>query len=522
MTSHLPPFLDRLLHAPAKAISHEAVMRSLEAEGAASMRYCVMILLSCGIAILGLLLSSPAVVIGAMLISPLMSPIVLFGFSLSVFDVTLMLKGLKAIALGTGLAVGFSALIVWLSPLAAATPEILARTQPNFFDLLVAVFSAVAGAYAVALQKGETIVGVAIATSLMPPLAVVGYGLAVGNLAILAGAAGLFMTNLLAIGLTASLVARFFGFGAGRAAKAGFWHVTGIVAVFAILSIPLGLSLHRIAQEAVIAAKARSTIAAYFSSAQGRLYGVDIRQTRHGAVQIDALVLSRQIVPQAENELRDRLQKALNRPVHLLLSQAPVQVRETLDRKTVEDMLTDYSARRMPPPSDVADHAARASGVPRLDVSADPTLRRVLIRAPAPTAERLAFLRGSQTVLAADYPDWQFAYDIAGVPALPFGENRSDLDADGERQLGDTLWALTQNGAKTVRVTGFEASGSPPAVARRRAQARAETVALALRARGFAVETATRYPAPDQRRIETEKGRAALRIATVEILTKAP
>ncbi len=136
---------------------------------------------------LGLLLSSPAVVIGAMLISPLMSPILGLGFSLALFDFAEMRRSLTALAIGSAAAVIFTVVIVTASPLKATTAEILARTRPSLFDLLVALFAALAGTFAIIRGRGETIVGVAIATALMPPLAVVGYGIATWNLPVLAG-----------------------------------------------------------------------------------------------------------------------------------------------------------------------------------------------------------------------------------------------------------------------------------------------------------------------------------------------
>ena len=92
-----------------------------------------------------------------------------------------MRRSLTALAIGAVAAVAFTALIVLASPLKAPTAEILARTRPNLFDLLVALFAALAGTFAIIRGRGETIVGVAIATALMPPLAVVGYGLATGT-----------------------------------------------------------------------------------------------------------------------------------------------------------------------------------------------------------------------------------------------------------------------------------------------------------------------------------------------------
>jgi uncharacterized hydrophobic protein (TIGR00271 family) len=122
-----------------------------------------MIMMSAGIAVIGLLLSSPAVVIGAMLISPLMNPILGFGFALATLDFPQVRRSLTALAEVTVLAVAFTAAIVLVSPLKEATSEILARTRPNLFDLLVALLAALAGGFAIIKGQGGTIVGVAIA-----------------------------------------------------------------------------------------------------------------------------------------------------------------------------------------------------------------------------------------------------------------------------------------------------------------------------------------------------------------------
>jgi len=194
-------------------VNHPAVLSNVTEGGGLTPRFAFMAVMSCGIAILGLLQSSAAVVIGAMLISPLMGPIVQLGFSLCVVDFRMMGRSLLALLGGIGLALATAMLIVWLSPLREATGEILARTHPNLFDLLVALLSGLAGGYAVITRKGEAIVGVAIATALMPPLAVVAFGLATGDTAIAGGAFFLFMTNLLAIALSVTLIAKWYGSG---------------------------------------------------------------------------------------------------------------------------------------------------------------------------------------------------------------------------------------------------------------------------------------------------------------------
>ena len=151
------------------SVEHESVLARINGESGWTIRYAFMTMMSAGIAVLGLLLSSPAVVIGAMLISPLMNPILGLGFSLAMFDFAETRRSLTALVAGTIVAITFTAIIVLASPLKASTAEILARTRPNLFDLLVALFAALAGTFAIIRGRGETIVGVAIATALMRP-----------------------------------------------------------------------------------------------------------------------------------------------------------------------------------------------------------------------------------------------------------------------------------------------------------------------------------------------------------------
>ncbi|MCB2051085.1 MAG: TIGR00341 family protein, partial [Novosphingobium sp.] len=193
-------------------VNQGEVIEKRREECALSARYLFMLMMSAGIAILGLLLSSPAVVIGAMLLSPLMGPIMGLGFALAIGDFGWTKQSAKSLAIGTVLSILFCAFIVFVSPLQTVTSEIASRTRPNLFDLLVALFSALAGAYAMIRGREGTVVGVAIATALMPPLAVVGFGLATLNGTVFWGALLLFFTNLMTIALTAAIMARLYGF----------------------------------------------------------------------------------------------------------------------------------------------------------------------------------------------------------------------------------------------------------------------------------------------------------------------
>jgi uncharacterized hydrophobic protein (TIGR00271 family) len=248
------------------SVDHALVMERVVGDSGWSPRYAFMILMSGGIAVLGLLLSSPAVVIGAMLISPLMSPILALGFSLAVFDFVEMRRALGALVAGALAAVAFTALIVLVSPLQAPTSEIIARTRPNLFDLAVALFSALAGAFAIVRGRGETIVGVAIATALMPPLAVVGYGLATWNLPVLGGAFALFVTNFVTIALAATIMARLYGFGNSLSSQQSWTQTWLLLLVFIGMAIPLGISLRQIAGEAVTVNHVRSVLSERFGA----------------------------------------------------------------------------------------------------------------------------------------------------------------------------------------------------------------------------------------------------------------
>ncbi len=169
-----------------------------------SVNYVLELLLSAGIATLGLVLNSPAVVIGGMLVSPLMGPILATGLSLAASDIYLGIKCLINLVLSILLSVLFSAALVWILPFHSPTGEILARTQPNLLDLGVALFSGLAGSLVVCRGGhggGVTALpGVAIAVALMPPLCTVGFGIGSGvEWAIISGAGLLFLTNLTAI-----------------------------------------------------------------------------------------------------------------------------------------------------------------------------------------------------------------------------------------------------------------------------------------------------------------------------------
>jgi uncharacterized hydrophobic protein (TIGR00271 family) len=174
--------------------------------------FFMLIALSAGIAALGLLLSSPAVIIGAMLVAPLMSAIVGLGLGTIQGDLRLLRLAGSATLRGMTLAISMGLFIGWLAPFQSPTPEMMSRTAPSLLDLGVALISGLAGAYALCRKNiSSALAGVAIAVALVPPLATVGIGLAWLNWHIAGGAFLLFLTNLVAISAASELL--FFALG---------------------------------------------------------------------------------------------------------------------------------------------------------------------------------------------------------------------------------------------------------------------------------------------------------------------
>lgn len=194
-------------------VIHDTVEKGIFFKGTNLWILIFAILIAC----VGLNVNSTAVIIGAMLISPLMGPILGIGYSLATYDFTLFRKSL--VNFGFAVASGLVASTVYFSvtPLGEAHSELLARTQPNIYDVIIALAGGLAGIIALSSkQKGNVIPGVAIATALMPPLCTAGYGLATGTWNYFFGAFYLFTINSVFIAVATLLIVRFL--------KYPIWH----------------------------------------------------------------------------------------------------------------------------------------------------------------------------------------------------------------------------------------------------------------------------------------------------------
>jgi uncharacterized hydrophobic protein (TIGR00271 family) len=483
------------------SLDHAAVIERVCEESGWSPRFAFMTMMSAGIAVLGLLVSSPAVVIGAMLISPLMGPIMGLGFSLALFDFKEMRRSITALVIASLLAVAFTALVVLCSPLKAATAEILARTRPNLFDLLVALFSALAGAFALIRGRGETIVGVAIATALMPPLATVGYGLATANLSIAGGAFALFGTNFVTIALSATIMARLYGFGHRLSSQQSWFQTALLLIVFVLMAIPLGISLNRIAREAVIASQVRGVLAASFG-ANARVTQLDI-DCAVTPIAVRAVV----IVPKSRAlrtaVLVHQLETKLKQPVTLQADQILVDpASAALDQEKAAFAQSQEQQRLREEGSEVAHLLAIAAGGDPGTVTVDRDARRAVIAAQPLPGASLATYRALEQRVAEQAPGWTVV--ITPPAGLPLTDIAFDGDADS---LGDAAraalatdgWAAQRWNWPALAVPGLsEPAPEHPTLAERRAA----SVAAFLRGQGVGV---TAGPAT--------RGNQAMRIA---------
>ncbi len=204
------------------------------------------------IASIGLNVNSTAVIIGAMLISPLMGPILGIGLSIGINDFETLMRSLKNLGIAVSIALITSTLYFMLTPLNIEQSELLARTQPTILDVMVALFGGFAGIVAGSRkEKSNVIPGVAIATALMPPLCTAGYGLATLKMSYFFGAFYLFFINSVFISLATFLVVKYLKFPVVsymNPVKAKRYRI--VVILFLIITIiPSGVIFYRVIQE---------------------------------------------------------------------------------------------------------------------------------------------------------------------------------------------------------------------------------------------------------------------------------
>ncbi|MGB3493634.1 MAG: DUF389 domain-containing protein [Elainellaceae cyanobacterium] len=236
----------------------DELQQSLEDEAAIDTTYLVLVFGSCAIATFGLLSNSAAVIIGAMIIAPLMLPIRCMAFGALEGEPITVEKGALAIAVGTVIAVLMACSIGFLSGIAEYGSEVWARSQPNLLDLGVAVTAGGISGFAKVQPKiSSALAGTAISVALMPPLCVIGLGLAHADWQLSMGAALLFATNLLGITLSCMVAFLLTGYTPILRARRGLSIAFGVTA---LLLLPLGISFYDLVLQSQLERSVRTAL----------------------------------------------------------------------------------------------------------------------------------------------------------------------------------------------------------------------------------------------------------------------
>lgn len=287
------------------------------------------------IASVGLNVNSTAVIIGAMLISPLMGPIVGAGFGLATNDFSLLRRSLRNLLLATTVGLVTSALYFAISPLEDAQSELLARVRPTLYDVLIALFGGGAGVVAVSRKtgKGNVVPGVAIATALMPPLCTAGFGLAQGNWWFLIGAFHLYLINALFICLATVAFVRLMDF--SRLEDPDPSHVirTRIIVIFVTLGIalPSAYTAWVVVHETRFQQRARKFVAESFDFSDRSVLNVTPQYSREGST-IRVTLLGQPLSDEDSKSLQRRLVSYGLEGTNLLINQPTASSQSSLEQ----------------------------------------------------------------------------------------------------------------------------------------------------------------------------------------------
>lgn len=280
-----------------------------------SSTFMVLMVLSTLLATTGLFANSAPVIIGAMILAPLMSPIISFSMGIIRTDIPLTNQSIKTLIYGIITAVAFAAFFTTLIPLKEITPEMSSSLHPNLLDLMIAIFSGIAGAYASSKEGiAKSLAGVAIAVALIPPLSVTGVGIGMLDPEIIYGSFLLFITNFVGITLSAAFTFTVLGYSpVHRATKAIV--ITSIMLI--VISIPLYFSFVNLVEKNHYINQLSSLKSVKIDNNKLELKILKINNLKKNLV-IKANVLSFKVVTDKElHKLKIILQNKVHRPIVL-------------------------------------------------------------------------------------------------------------------------------------------------------------------------------------------------------------
>lgn len=308
-----------------KPLPLKLLNRSLWKSSHSSPSYYVMLFVSGVIAALGLLAGSTAAIIGAMIVAPLMGPIVGMAFAITMGNRRLLKQAGFSVLTGALLTIFTAYLICSVLGISTLNEEILQRTQPTLIDLAIGLAAGSAGAFAKTRREvADALPGVAIAVALVPPLSVIGIGISLWSREVALGSTILFLTNLAGIIVSGGLVFLWQGYGSVKRAKTG---LTASTALICFLGIPLGFSM----RELVLEERARTSVSRLIREETVTFRDANMRRLMveyDGSVMhvdIDVAAPEGSISANQVNLVHAFLEQELERPIDLDVNVFPVE-----------------------------------------------------------------------------------------------------------------------------------------------------------------------------------------------------
>jgi uncharacterized hydrophobic protein (TIGR00271 family) len=292
---------------------HRGLFVSLRSSAVLSSSYMVLMLLSTMLALTGLYANSAPVIIGAMILAPLMSPIISLAMGLARTELQLIRSSLRTLLYGIGAGLFCGITFAWLMPTESFTAEMQSRISPTLLDLAVAVVSGVAGAYAHAKEEiAKSLAGVAIAVALVPPLSVAGIGVGWAEWEMARGAGLLFITNIVGISLAATVTFLVLGFAPFKRAQKGLFIS---LLLMSLIAVPLYFTFQEMIE--------RGRISAQIPRGQFELAGLQVR-LRNVTVFVGSPPLirvgmssSQRIDEKHVEALKEMISERIGRPIYL-------------------------------------------------------------------------------------------------------------------------------------------------------------------------------------------------------------
>ena len=311
LSSYLEEGIPLFSHASQEQFT--ALFSNLREESRLNSTFMTLLILATMIATFGLYINSASVIIGAMLLAPLMQPIVGVSMGLLRQDSALLVNGSKSIGVGVLAVLVTAMLISWLLPLEELTSEMHGRLSPTLLDLAVAIVSGMAAAYAKSNEKiVGSLAGVAIAVALVPPIAVAGIGLGWADWSMFSSAFLLFITNLVGIVLAASLTFLMLGFSPVSVAKKGLTYALVLVV---LVAVPLSVSFNHMKHNIDVTRQ----LLAFEATLNGK--SVHLKNIEVRAKEVRCEVIASDILSREEKvELKELLTKEVGEEVQILVS----------------------------------------------------------------------------------------------------------------------------------------------------------------------------------------------------------